>query len=104
MRYLIISDIHSNMTALETVLAAANAKWQEAVCLGATILAGVATGIYTSFAEAIGALVREESVVEPDSALAADYVAQMRQYRSLYPALAPVRDVPAHFAKGGEPQ
>lgn len=34
MRYLIISDIHSNMTALETVLAAANDKWQEAVCLG----------------------------------------------------------------------
>jgi xylulokinase len=79
-------------------------RCQEAVCLGAAILAGVATGIYTSFGEAIGALVREESVVEPDSALAADYIAQMRQYRSLYPALAPVRDVPAHFAKGGEPQ
>jgi xylulokinase len=77
---------------------------EEAVCLGAAILAGVATRIYSSFAEAIGALVREESVVEPDPALAADYAAQMRQYRSLYPALAPVRDIPAHFAKGGEPQ
>jgi xylulokinase len=77
---------------------------QEAVCLGAAILAGVATGIYSSYAEAIGTLVREDSVVEPDLALAAGYAAQMRQYRSLYPALAPVRDVPAHFAKGGEPQ
>ncbi len=77
---------------------------QEAVCLGAAILAGVATGIYSNFAQAIIALVREEGVVEPDPALAADYAAQMRQYRSLYPALAPVRDIPAHFAKGGEPQ
>ncbi len=77
---------------------------QEAVCLGAAILAGVATGIYSSFAEAVGALVRENSVVEPDQAQAARYEAQMRQYRSLYPALAPVRDVPSHLAKGGEPQ
>ena len=34
MRYLIISDIHSNLTALETVLGAAEGKWEKAVCLG----------------------------------------------------------------------
>lgn len=34
MRYLIISDIHSNLTALEAVLAAAKGKWEQAVCLG----------------------------------------------------------------------
>jgi len=34
MRYLIISDIHANLTALETVLAAAKGKWDKAVCLG----------------------------------------------------------------------
>lgn len=34
MRYLIISDIHANRTALETVLAAAKGKWDKAVCLG----------------------------------------------------------------------
>jgi predicted phosphodiesterase len=34
MRYLIISDIHSNMSALETVLASAKGKWEQAVCLG----------------------------------------------------------------------
>jgi xylulokinase len=79
-------------------------RCQEAVCLGAAILAGVATGIYSSIAEAIGALVREQSVVEPDPTLAADYAPQMRQYRSLYPALAPVRELPSHFAKGGKPQ
>jgi xylulokinase len=78
-------------------------QFQEAVCLGAAMLAGVATGTYSSIAEAVRTLVREESVVEPDPALAAAYSSQVRQYRSLYPALAPVRD-PAHFAKGGELQ
>lgn len=34
MRYLIISDIHSNMTALEAVLASAQGKWEKAICLG----------------------------------------------------------------------
>ncbi len=34
MRYLIISDLHSNLTALETVLGAAKGKWEKAVCLG----------------------------------------------------------------------
>jgi xylulokinase len=76
----------------------------EAVCLGSAILAAVATGTYSSFAEAIDGLVREESVVEPDPALAAAYADQARQYRSLYPALAPVREHAAHFAQGGEPQ
>ncbi|HEY6938086.1 MAG TPA: FGGY-family carbohydrate kinase [Terriglobales bacterium] len=79
-------------------------RCQEAVCLGAAILAGVATGIFSGFAEAIGALVREETVVEPEPAQAAAYAAQMRQYRALYPALAPVRDVPSHFAQGGKRQ
>ena len=77
---------------------------QEAVCLGAAILAGVSTGTYSTIAEAVGALIREESVVEPDPVVAAAYASQVRQYRALYPALAPVRDIPAHFAQGGEPQ
>jgi predicted phosphodiesterase len=34
MRYLILSDIHANLTALEAVLAAAEGKWERAVCLG----------------------------------------------------------------------
>jgi len=34
MRYLILSDIHSNLTALETALKAAQGRWQKAVCLG----------------------------------------------------------------------
>jgi len=34
MRYLILSDIHANVTALDSVLAAARGQWDKAVCLG----------------------------------------------------------------------
>ena len=34
MRYLILSDIHANLTALERVLNAAKGRWDKAVCLG----------------------------------------------------------------------
>jgi len=34
MRYLILSDIHSNLTALDAALEAAKGRWEEAVCLG----------------------------------------------------------------------
>lgn len=34
MRYLILSDIHANLTALEAVLEAAQGRWVKAVCLG----------------------------------------------------------------------
>ncbi|MFZ0981405.1 MAG: metallophosphoesterase family protein [Candidatus Acidiferrales bacterium] len=34
MRYLILSDIHANLTALDTVLSVAKGRWQKAVCLG----------------------------------------------------------------------
>jgi xylulokinase len=79
-------------------------RCQEAVCLGTAMLAGVAMGTYSSFEQAARQLVREESVVEPDPALASAYARQAQQYRALYPALAAVRDIPAGFAKGGEAQ
>lgn len=34
MRYLILSDIHANLTALDTALEAAKGRWESAVCLG----------------------------------------------------------------------
>lgn len=34
MRYLILSDIHANVTALDAVLKAAKGRWDKAVCLG----------------------------------------------------------------------
>lgn len=34
MRFLVLSDIHANLTALEAALAAAHGRWDRAVCLG----------------------------------------------------------------------
>ena len=34
MRYLILSDVHANLTALDAALAAAEGQWQKAACLG----------------------------------------------------------------------
>jgi len=34
MRFLILSDIHANLTALEATLAASEGRWDKAVCLG----------------------------------------------------------------------
>jgi len=55
----------------------------EAVCLGGAILAGVASGEYGSFEEAVKLVVREVSTVSPDSATAAAYAQQAAQYRQL---------------------
>ena len=58
-------------------------KSPEAVCLGGAILAGVAAGEYGSLQEAVEVLVREVAVVAPDSAIAAAYAQQVKQYRRL---------------------
>src|SRR5580704_4525713 len=34
MRYLILSDIHANLTALDTVLDTVKGRWDKVVCLG----------------------------------------------------------------------
>jgi xylulokinase len=62
-------------------------KSPEAVCLGGAILAGVAAGEYRSLREAVEIVVREVSVVSPDSAIAAAYAQQVKQYRHLRSAL-----------------
>ncbi len=58
-------------------------KSPEAVCLGGAILAGVAAGEYGSLREAVEAVVREVSIVSPESAIAAAYAQQVKQYRHL---------------------
>src|SRR5580658_8600494 len=62
-------------------------KSPEAVCLGGAILAGVAAGEYGSLAEAVELVVSEVSVVSPDSAIAAAYAQQVKQYRRLRSAV-----------------
>ena len=64
----------------------------DAVCLGAAILAGVAVGTYTRIADAVDRVVREREVVEPDLGLANLYASQFRQYRILGAALKTFRD------------
>ena len=63
----------------------------EAVCMGTAILAGVATGKYGSFAEAVEQVVRVSETIAPDANIAERYKAQTLQYRVLYSSLAPVR-------------
>ena len=64
----------------------------EAVCLGAALLAGVSAGVYRDLAEAVAQAVRVVETVEPERALGEAYARQLRQYRLLYPALAPLRE------------
>ncbi len=56
---------------------------QEAVCLGTAILAGVAIGEYASIDQAVGALVKESSVVEPDGVMRNVYRQQVKRYKDL---------------------
>jgi xylulokinase len=63
----------------------------EAVCLGTAILAGVAVGKYTSYAQAVEQVVKVAETIIPDMTTAAAYKAQMEQYRTLYSSLAPLR-------------
>ena len=59
----------------------------ESVCLGGAILAGVASGEYGSFREAVEVVVREVSAISPDDATAAAYAQQVKQYRYVRSAL-----------------
>lgn len=65
----------------------------EAVCLGAALLAGVAAGVYRDLPEAVEQAVRVVGTIEPDPDEARAYARQLRQYRLLYPALAPLREL-----------
>src|SRR5574337_1141146 len=55
MRYLIVSDIHANMTALEAALAAAEGRWDRVVCLGDLVGYGPDPNEVTERIRALGA-------------------------------------------------
>ncbi|MHB9130223.1 MAG: FGGY-family carbohydrate kinase [Armatimonadota bacterium] len=55
---------------------------------GAAMLAGLATAIYTSPAEAVSAFVQKERTFDPDPQRHTRYQEKHAQYRQLYPALA----------------
>jgi xylulokinase len=59
----------------------------EAACLGAAILAGTATGVYRSAAEAALGISRIQRTYRPDPRRARIYRERLPLYRQLYPAL-----------------
>ena len=58
-------------------------KQEEAACLGAAILAGVAIGEYANVAQAIRVLVEENAVISPDERTASSYARQRQRYQQL---------------------
>ena len=62
-------------------------KVSEAVCLGAAILAGTATGRYKSAHQASLDLSKVERTYKPDARKAKIYRERFARYRELYPAL-----------------
>lgn len=55
--------------------------------LGASIVAGMATGVFSSPAEAVRQFVKRDRVFEPNTARHAVYREQYEKYRRLYPAM-----------------
>ncbi len=67
---------------------------QEGPAFGAALLAGVASGIYSSVQQACDATVRIVDRTEPQQATAPVYTHMYEQYRALYPALKPILSHP----------
>src|SRR6266852_3886676 len=67
---------------------------QEGPAFGAALLAGVASGIYSSVQQACDATVRIVDRTEPQQATAPVYAHMYEQYRALYPALKPILSHP----------
>lgn len=61
---------------------------EEAPCLGAALCAGVATGAYGGFEEAVDAAVHEGDRYEPNAQRTAAYDERFKIYRDIYPTLA----------------
>ena len=69
----------------------ATMAYEEAGTLGTAILAGAATGVFSSVAEACGRLAKVKRVFEPDPKNSAIYEAQFEKYEKLYALLKQVR-------------
>lgn len=72
----------------------------EAACLGTAMLAGVGSGKYRNFDEAVQRLVVTRETIDPTPACAARYQQQLDQYRLLYSSLAPIRKAQAMSSQG----
>ena len=68
-------------------------KSDEAVCLGAAILAGLAAGQYTNLEEGVKRTTRIGEVYRCDSKMAHRYKKQFEQYKLIYPSLEQLRAI-----------
>ncbi len=60
----------------------------EAPCLGVAILAGLATGVFTSVDDALARMVRAAQTYQPDPAMVERYQERCELYQQIYPTLA----------------
>ena len=58
--------------------------------MGAAMLAGIGTGVFRSYGDAVRVCVADRDRFAVDPALRRTYEAGYRVYRSLYPALRPI--------------
>lgn len=63
---------------------------QEAVCQGAAILAGIASGVYKNAADAVERVVKFDRRYIPDAEHAGKYEIQRKRYDLLYPSLTSI--------------
>ena len=66
---------------------------QDAACLGAAILAGVATGAYESVEVAVSTMVRVEKSYRPDPEVRQVYQRQYEKYKVLFSSLSHLFDL-----------
>jgi xylulokinase len=67
---------------------------QEGPAFGAALLAGVASGVYTSVQQACDTTVHVVEYTEPRPELESVYAQAYAKYRALYPALKPIVSIP----------
>jgi len=60
----------------------------EAACLGVAILAGVATGAFSSIQEGVTHMVKVKRVYEPDKTMHQRYMEKAQRFAKIYPTLA----------------
>lgn len=68
-------------------------KNDEAVCLGAAILAGIAVGVFKDAEDAVNQVVQIEKKVMPNSNTLTDYQKQIKRYNLVYQSLEQFREI-----------
>jgi xylulokinase len=90
-------DIEANILNRRILTLSAH---QEANSLGASIIAGVALGLYESFAEGVKQYVKQRESVEPKEATAKIYQQKFPLFNNAYSALRSVNDEINHLKNG----